>query len=128
MPGFDRSDRYNEEIKRGLTEILQHEVKDPRVPDLLSITRVEAARDLSSARVYVSAMIDEKQAKAMMKFFKDAAGFLRRELGRKVILRSIPELQFIWDRNIEYGVHIAGVLRSIEGDVKENEGEKTDAD
>ncbi len=115
MPGYDRSDRYNEEIKRGLTEILQHEVKDPRVPELLSVTRVEAARDLSSAKIYVSAMIDETQAKAMLKFFKDASGYLRHELGRRVLLRAIPELQFIWDRNIEYGVHIAGVLRSIEG-------------
>lgn len=121
MSNFDRSDRFNEEIKRGLTEIIRHEVKDPRVPELVSVTRVEAARDLSSAKVYVSAMIGEDEAKAMMKFFKDATGFLRRELGKKVILRSIPELQFIWDRNIEYGVHIADVLRSIEGDTKEKE-------
>lgn len=121
MPGYERSDRYNEEIKRGLTEILRSEVKDPRVPELISITRVEAARDLSSAKIYVSAMIDEKQAKDMLKFFKDAQGFLRRELGRKVILRSIPELQFVWDRNIEYGVRIADVLRSIEPEQRDAE-------
>ncbi len=124
MSGFDRSDRYNEEIRRGLTEILRDEVKDPRVPELISVTRVEAARDLSSAKVYVSAIIDEKQAKAMLRFFKDASGFLRRELGRHVLLRSIPELTFIWDRNIEYGVRIAGVLRSIEGEKGAQDGEE----
>jgi len=127
MAGYERSDRYNEEIKRGITEILRNEVNDPRVPELISVTRVEAARDLSSAKIYVSAMIDDKQGKDMMKFFKDANGFLRRELGKTVILRSIPELQFIWDRNIEYGAHIAGVLRSIEQDT-EQETKETDDD
>lgn len=123
MAGFDRSDRYNEEIKRGLSEILRSEVKDPRLPELFSITRVEAARDLSTAKIYISAMIDEKQAKDMLRFFKDAAGYLRRELGRQVVLRSIPELQFVWDRNIEYGVHIADVLGSLK-----NSGDQNDTD
>ncbi len=113
MPGYDRSDRFNEEIKRGMTEILRGEVKDPRVPELISVTRVEASKDLSVARIYVSAMTDERQAKDMMRFFKDAAGFLRHKLGEKVQLRQLPELQFIHDRNIEYGARIAEVLEGI---------------
>lgn len=114
MAGFDRSERYNEEIKRALTNILREEVKDPRLPEIFSITRVETARDLGVAKVYISAMIDEAKAKDMMKFFKDGAGYLRRELSRNVELRATPELTFVWDRNIEYGIHIAEVLNKLD--------------
>lgn len=123
MPGYERRDRFNEEIKRGMTEVIREDVKDPRVPEFVSVTRVETARDLSAAKVYISALVNDKQAKEMMRFFKDATGFLRHRLGERVQLRQLPELTFVHDRNIEYGARIAGVLQELNLPKEDDDGE-----
>ena len=114
MPGYDRVDRQAEELKRGLDSVIRNQVKDPRIPEVFSI------------KVSISAMTaDEKQVKEMLKALKSATGFIRHALGQEIIMRSIPELQFVADDSIAYSVHIASLLRDISHKDEEQE-EKND--
>lgn len=125
MPGFDRVDRQAEEIRRGLDNILRNQVKDPRIPEVFSITGVELARDLKHAKVSISAMTaTEQEKKDMLKALRSASGFIRHALGQEVILRAIPELTFVVDDSIAYSVHIASLLRDISTDNNEDKKEE----
>ena len=107
----NRIGRINEEIQRELAEQIRF-LKDPRVSQvgMVSIIRVDTTGDLRYARVWIS-VLDKNQEKDVMRGLKSAAGFLRRELGRKLQLRYTPELQFIADDSISQGAHILEVLR-----------------
>ena len=125
MPGFDRVDHQAEEIRRGLDNILRNQVKDPRIPEVFSITGVELARDLKHAKVSISAMTaTEQEKKDMLKALRSASGFIRHALGQEVILRAIPELTFVVDDSIAYSVHIASLLRDISTDNNEDKKEE----
>ena len=126
MPGYDRVDRQAEELKRGLDSVIRNQVKDPRIPEVFSITNVELALDLKHSKVSISDLTaDEKQVKEMLKALKSATGFIRHALGQEIIMRSIPELQFVADDSIAYSVHIASLLRDISHKDEEQE-EKND--
>ena len=127
MPDYDRASRQAEELRRGLDAIIRNEIKDPRIPEMFTILKVDLTRDLKYAKVYISVMLQEEaEKKAMLKALKGASGFIRRELGKKVIIRSMPELTFVLDDSIEYSVHINQRLETIASDKKESEtdGEK----
>ena len=110
MPSF-KIDRTTEDIHRELTAILR-EVKDPRVKDcLLSLVRVEVTNDLSYCTVYVSTMEGLERSKTAVQGLKSAAGFIRRELGREVDLRYVPEILFELDTNMEYAAKINQMLK-----------------
>ena len=109
MKEFQRIDRISEEVRRELDAIIRDEMNDPRADCTWSITRAEVTGDLRYAKIYVSVLEDDRR-EPLLAALKNARGFLRRELGRKMIIRSSPELIFIGDKNIEYGVHIAQVL------------------
>ena len=127
MPDYDRASRQAEELRRGLDAIIRNEIKDPRIPEMFTILKVDLTRDLKYAKVYISVMLQEEaEKKAMLKALKGASGFIRRELGKKVIIRSMPELTFVLDDSIEYSVHINQLLDEIASDKEESEtdGEK----
>jgi ribosome-binding factor A len=107
-----RIDRISDEIRRVIDRIIREELNDPRVSGTFSITRVETTRDLRYAKVYVSVLETEK-SDDMIKALKGAAGYLRRAMGNELSLRYTPELQFVADKNIEYGMHIADVLKQV---------------
>ena len=109
MKEYQRIDRISEELRRELDAIIREEINDPRVDGTWSITRAGVTGDLRYAKVYVSVLEEEKRDK-LMEALKNAKGYLRRALGRRMIIRSAPELIFVSDQNIEYGVHIAKVL------------------
>ena len=111
--GFERTDRISEEVRRALDKIIRGEVNDPRVCGTWSITHADVTRDLRYCRVRVS-VLEEELRKDMLKALKNAAGFIRRELGREVDLRYTPELIFELDTNIEYAAHIQQVLAEEE--------------
>lgn len=122
MAGYDRVDRQAEEIRRGLDNVIRNQVKDPRIPEVFSITKVELARDLKHCKVAVSAMTaSEQEKKDMIKALRSASGFIRRALGQEIILRAMPELHFEMDDSIEYSVHINQLLRSISTENREEE-------
>ncbi len=108
----NRIGRINEEIQRELAALFRT-VKDPRVHGLVSITHVDTTPDLRYAKVYVS-VLDKSDVKEVVKGLKSAGGYLRRELGRALSLRYIPELVFQADDSIDKGTHILKLLNDIE--------------
>ena len=109
MREFQRIDRISEELRRDLDAIIREEMNDPRTDCTWSITRAEVTVDLRFAKVYVSVLEDDRRDQ-LLDALKNAKGYLRKALGRRMIIRSAPELIFVNDRNIAYGVHIAKVL------------------
>lgn len=109
---YDRKDRISEEVRREVDKILREDVRDPRVTGTWAITRAEVTRDLRYAKVRVSVLEDDLRA-PLLKALKNAAGFVRRELGRRLHLRYTPELLFEADNNIAYGIHISSILSDV---------------
>ena len=106
----NRINRINEEIQKELSTLFRF-LKDPRVQGgMVTVTHVDTTTDLRYCRVFVS-VLDKTQEKDVLKGLKNAAGWLRRELGQAVKLRYTPELQFVADDSIEYGAHILEMLR-----------------
>ena len=124
MPTFDRMDRVSEEVHRELSAMIPHELKDPRITDMTSIVGVEVTRDLRYAKVRVSVMGGEQQRKDTLAGLKSAAGFLRRELSRRLQLRTVPELLFEADDSIEYSIHIARMMNEMDIPPAEDETEE----
>ena len=109
---YQRIDRISEEVRREVDSIIREQLHDPRIQGTFSVTRAEVTRDLRYAKVFVS-ILEEENREPMMKALKNAAGFVRHELGEKMIIRYAPEILFELDRNIEYGIHIASVLKQV---------------
>lgn len=120
MANYQRTDRISEEIKKNLSDIIR-DLKDPRIPAMTSIVAVEVSRDLRYAKVYVSVLGDEKEKKDAISGLKSAAGFIRREIGERVLLRTLPEFSFVLDTSIEHGAHINALLHSV---IKDEDREK----
>lgn len=114
---YQRIDRISEEVRREVDRIIREELNDPRVCGTFSITRAEVTRDLRYAKIFVSVLEDEKRDD-LLRALKSAAGYIRRALGRSMLIRYSPELSFVKDENIAYGVHIAKVL----ADAQKTEG------
>ena len=106
---YTRIDRISEEVRREVDAIIREELGDPRIGGTFSVTRAEVTGDLRYAKIYVSVLEDDRR-EGLLAALKSAKGFIRRELGKRMIIRYTPELIFVSDKNIEYGVHIAKVL------------------
>ena len=123
---YQRIDRISEEVRREVDAIIREELHDPRVSGTYSITRAEVTGDLRYAKIYISVLEDEKRSE-LMEALQNAKGYIRRSLGKRMIIRYTPELIFVSDKNIEYGVHIAKILADTvvteeqSGDEKERE-------
>ena len=111
MPSF-KIGRAASDIQRELADLFR-EMKDPRVSKLLSIVKVDVSGDLSYATVYVSAIEGFDKTVESVKGLKNAAGFLRRELGVRLKLRKTPELRFVADNSIEHSANIAKIIESF---------------
>lgn len=107
-----RSGRVGEQMKKELSQLLQTEIKDPRI-GFITVTGVDVTNDLSQAKVYLSVMGNEEQKEQSMKALEKASGFLRSEIGKRIRLRHTPELLFKIDSSIEYGSHIEKLLGEI---------------
>ena len=108
----NRMGRINEEIQRELSALIPR-VKDPRVTGMISVTAVETSPDLKYAKVFIS-VLDKIGEEQVLKGLKSAGGWLRRELGHALDLRSTPELAFVRDDSIDKGAHILEMLRNPE--------------
>ncbi|MEF2244518.1 MULTISPECIES: 30S ribosome-binding factor RbfA [unclassified Paenibacillus] len=107
-----RVGRVSEQIKKELSQIIQMELKDPRI-GFITVTGVETTSDLSQARVYLSVLGNDEQKEATLKALARGTGFLRSELGKRMKLRHTPELLFKFDNSIEYGSRIESLLDEI---------------
>jgi ribosome-binding factor A len=118
-----RTDRLDSQIRQELMDLMQREMQDPRV-GFATVTRVETARDLGHARVFVSVYgTDEEQARSLSAL-RDATPWLRRRLGERLQLRHVPELSVRRDQSIESGDRVLRILRELE----EEAPEKPDGD
>jgi ribosome-binding factor A len=99
--------RINAEVQRALSEIIRDEVKDPRISPLFSVTKVYVAPDLKSCKAYISVIGSKEELDATIQGLKSAEGFIRMKLARTVNLRNTPELRFIGDESIAYGVEMS---------------------
>lgn len=113
MAAYDRIDRISEEIRRNVDQIIREDVRDPRIAGTYSLVRAEATRDLRYCTIRVS-ILENDLRKPMMEALKKASGFIRRELGHRMMLRYTPELIFELDTNIEYAAHINEILKQSE--------------
>lgn len=105
-----RIERVNSLIREEISQLLQREVKDPRLSSLISVTKVDTAPDLKHTRVYISIFGSEDEKQETLKVLTAAAGFFRRELGKTLKLRNTPEIQFVSDTSIERGDRITQLI------------------
>ncbi len=107
-----RIDRINGEVMRELANVIRG-LKDSRIPLMTSVVSVSVTNDLRYAKAYISVMGDEATQKKAMDGLRSAAGFIRREIGKRVDLRYTPEFIFELDKSIEHGSHIDKLLKNI---------------
>jgi ribosome-binding factor A len=110
-----RTDRLNEQLRQEVSLLLRGEVRDPRV-GLVTITAVEASPELDHAKIYFTLLGDEAEKEAALAGLRSASSFLRRELGKRLHMRRIPELHFEIDRVLEQAGRIEELLRQVRTD------------
>ena len=119
-----KNTRINGEVKRELSNIIRGEIKDPRINPMTSVVEVEVAPDLKTAKAYISVLGDEQSQKDTLAGLKSAEGYIRRALARTINLRNTPEIRFVMDQSIEYGVNMSKLIDDVNR--KEHEGEEND--
>ncbi len=105
--------RVNGEVRNEISRVIREELKDPRIPLMTSVTAVEVTGDLKFAKVYISILGDKDVKDAAMAGLKRATPFIRSQLARNVNLRNTPELNFVLDESIEYGVEMSKKISDI---------------
>jgi ribosome-binding factor A len=115
-----RTQRLDSQIRQELMALMQREMKDPRL-GFATVTRVETARDLGSARVWVSVYGSEEERELSLAALRDAAPWLRRQLGERLHIRSVPQLVIRRDDSIEEGDRVLRLLRELEEQRAEDE-------
>ena len=108
---FSRTRRVGEQLQRELAVLVRDEISDPRI-GMVSISGVEVSRDLSHAKVFFSTMGDAQEADISLQVLQGAAGFLRRLLGQRLVMRHVPQLHFKQDHSLEQGAHLSALIDS----------------
>ena len=111
------------EVQRILTEITPGGLKDPRISPWTSVVAVEVAPDLKSCKAWISVLGDEEVRKSTLQGLKSAEGFIRRELARTINLRNTPDITFVMDQSIEYGVNMSHKIDEV---IAADEAQKPD--
>lgn len=107
---MDRTGRISGEMQKEISDIIRNEIKDPRLPELVSVTAVRVTKDLSYAKVYISVFGTKEQKDDTIKALKHASGFIRHGISHRMNLRHTPELSFLLDDSIEQGFHISHLI------------------
>jgi ribosome-binding factor A len=108
-----RIERVNTLIRREISELIQQELRDPRLDEFIAVTEVDTSPDLKYAKIYISAMSGQQEEEKILGVLNSAAGFLRTALANKINLRYTPELHFIWDNSIEHGDKILRLIDEV---------------
>lgn len=102
-----KNTRINGEVQRSLAEIIRGEIKDPRINSMTSVVSVEVAPDLKTCKAWISVLGDEDSQRATLEGLKSAEGYIKNQLAKMVNLRNTPEIRFILDQSIAYGVSMS---------------------
>lgn len=117
-----KNTRINVEVQRALAEIIRGELKDPRIGELTSVVAVEVAPDLKTCKAWISVLGDESAQAQTIAGLKSAEGFIRNQLARKINLRNTPQVTFIMDQSIAYGVSMSKLIDDVnKNDLKRND-------
>lgn len=108
-----KNTRINGEVLKELSNIIRSEIKDPRINPMTSVVAVEVAPDLKTCKAYISVLGDEKSQQDTITGLKSAEGYIRRQLARTVNLRNTPEIRFILDQSIEYGINMSKLIDEV---------------
>ena len=108
-----KNTRINGEVLKELSNIIRSEIKDPRINPMTSVVAVEVAPDLKTCKAYISVLGDEKSQQDTIAGLKSAEGYIRRHLARTVNLRNTPEIRFILDQSIEYGINMSKLIDEV---------------
>ena len=121
-----KNQRVNGEVMRELSRIISMEIKDPRINPMTSVTDVNVTPDLKYCKVYISVLGDQEAQEKTLEGLNSAVGYIRRQLARNLNLRNTPEIRFIMDQSIEYGVHMSKLID--ENHVEESGRDEDDQD
>lgn len=116
-----KNTRVNMEVQRELSEIIRREIKDPRIHPMTSVVMVDVTPDLKYCKAYISVLGDEEAGKSTIQGLKSGVGYIRRELAKRINLRNTPEITFILDQSIEYGVNMSHLIDEVTKDLKDSE-------
>lgn len=123
---YSRSQRVVEQIRRELAELIRMEVKDPRV-GFITLTDVEITPDYAHAKVFFTSMTGHESVPEILNGLQRASGFLRRELGRRIRIHTIPELHFHYDRSVEEGSRLSQLIdRTVREDEERSRDDSAD--
>lgn len=118
-----KNTRVNTEVQRELSNIIRGGIKDPRVAPMTSVVSVEAAPDLKTCKAYISVLGNEEAQQNTVKGLQSAEGYIRRELAHTLNMRNTPEIKFVLDQSIEYGVMMSKKISEVTKDLKDDEEE-----
>ncbi|HJC11506.1 MAG TPA: 30S ribosome-binding factor RbfA [Candidatus Blautia merdigallinarum] len=108
-----KNTRINAEVQHELANLIREGIKDPRIHPMTSVTSVEVAPDLKTCRAYISVLGDEEEKRNTLQGLKSAEGYIRRQLAKTINLRNTPEIRFILDESIEYGVAMSKLIDEV---------------
>ncbi len=118
--------RINSEVLKELSRIISREIKDPRISPMTSVVSVEVAPDLKTCKAYISILGKEEEQKETLEGLQSAHGYIRRELAHSLNLRNTPDIRFILDQSIEYGVNMSKKIDEINADMHRREEEESE--
>ncbi len=119
-----KNTRINGEVQRVLADIIRSQIKDPRIAPLTSVVSVEVAPDLKTCKAWISVLGDEKTAADTLEGLTSAEGFIRTKLARELNLRYTPDLRFIMDQSIAYGVSMSRKIEEVNRNLNRENGEE----
>ena len=108
-----KNTRINGEVQKELSTIIRNEIKDPRIHPMTSVMAVEVAPDLKTCKAYFSVLGEKEAKEATIKGLNSAEGYIRRQLAKNLNLRNTPEIRFILDESIEYGVNMSKLIDDV---------------
>lgn len=123
-----KNTRINGEVQKELSTLISREIKDPRINPMTSVVSVEVAPDLKTARVYISVLGDDESKKSTLQGLRSAASYMRGQLAKSLNLRNTPELTFILDNSIEYGVNMSKLINEVNKNLSRDEEEQEDGE
>lgn len=118
-----KNTRINGEVLRELSVIIRQEIKDPRIHMMTSVTGVEVAPDLKTCKAFISVLGSDQEKKDTLEGLRNAEGYARRMLAKRLNLRNTPEIRFILDQSIEYGVNMSRLIDQVQGVGKDKDDE-----
>ena len=119
-----KNTRINGEVLKELSNIIRGEIKDPRIHPFTSVVAVEVAPDLKTCKAYISVLGDEEAQKDTLAGLKSAEGFIRSKLAKSINLRNTPEIKFVLDQSIEYGIRMSKMIDDVTKNQKESADEE----